>query len=231
MSGTDIGYPKTMSGTNMSYCHMRCPPLPPVPPYAYAMRCPVPPYAYAMRCPVLTRLLRRYPGSCLRVCYAMSGTDIAYAAIGLCVCYAMPGTHIAYAATSLRHSFYRYLRFQTWYLPLSGYGSYAYVRLTSVPVVLNRGTKCARTAVPGPTKKGPNPPLELRAITDAFAKRSLCLANLGYIGHMWELYAMWTWIGVFFEASFPVIAPSFPVIAPRVGTGAVVRNAATTARL
>jgi MFS family permease len=26
---------------------------------------------------------------------------------------------------------------------------------------------------------------------------ALLLANVGYLGHMWELYAMWTWIGVF----------------------------------
>jgi len=27
------------------------------------------------------------------------------------------------------------------------------------------------------------------------------LANLGYLGHMWELYAMWTWMAVFVAAS------------------------------
>ncbi|PYM59378.1 MAG: MFS transporter [Candidatus Rokuibacteriota bacterium] len=32
--------------------------------------------------------------------------------------------------------------------------------------------------------------------------RGVVLANLGYFGHMWELYAMWTWIGLYLAEAF-----------------------------
>ena len=37
----------------------------------------------------------------------------------------------------------------------------------------------------------------LRLALKAFRSRPVVLANIGYIGHMWELYAMWTWVASF----------------------------------
>jgi len=39
------------------------------------------------------------------------------------------------------------------------------------------------------------------AVMRVFADRGTRLATLGYLGHMWELYAVWTWIAAFAAAS------------------------------
>lgn len=39
-----------------------------------------------------------------------------------------------------------------------------------------------------------------RAIRDVLGQRETRLATLGYLGHMWELYAVWTWFGAFAAA-------------------------------
>lgn len=45
------------------------------------------------------------------------------------------------------------------------------------------------------------PPFDLTQAGEVFRNRRLRLANLGYLGHMWELYSMWGWIGALLAAS------------------------------
>ena len=103
-----------------------------------------------------------------------------------------------------------------WRQPMLLVSALAIVGGTLVLVIVRDGPHVAATA-----------PFDPHAIRKVLSSRGARLATLGYLGHMWELYAMWTWVAVFAAASFTASGMANPAAAGLVaaflaiGSGAI----------
>lgn len=103
---------------------------------------------------------------------------------------------------------------------------------TALAVVAAAGALLLRE---GPFAR-PGAPLRPAYVAEMFADRAQRLVNFGYFGHMWELYAFWTWLPAYLAASLAAWRPgaaghtavfvlSFAVVGGAGGIGCIVAGA------